>query len=205
MNPKLMKNLNKLFFIGCMAASLAGCASAPSRFYTLNAVAKGDGVSAVPCAVLVGPVFTPASVERPQFVVTTATNRVELEEFNRWAAPLGESIARVVSANLGVMLGTSRAASAPMPNFGPAYQVTIRIERFESALGSGKMASEALVDAVWTVRNPSATSVDTGHTVAREPAPGNNFEALAAAHSRALAKVSADIAVAIRMAETEKK
>jgi uncharacterized protein len=200
-----MKNLNKLFFIGCMAAAMAGCASAPSHFYTLNAAAKGDGGSPVPCAVLVGPVFVPASVERPQFVLTTATNRVELEEFNRWAAPLGESIARVVSANLGVVLGTTRAASAPVPNFGPAYQVTIRIERFESALGSGKVSGEALVDAVWTVRNPSATSVDTGHTVAREPAPGNDFESLAAAHSRALAKVSSDIAVAIRMAESEKK
>jgi uncharacterized lipoprotein YmbA len=200
-----MKHLNQLIIIGCVAVVLAGCSSAPSRFYTLNAAAKGDGGSAVPCAVLVGPVFVPASVERPQFVVTIATNRLELEEFNRWVAPLSESIARVVSGNLGVMLGTTRAASAPMPNFGPAYQVTIRIERFESALGSGKMAGEALVDAVWTVRNPSATSVDTGHTVVREPAPGNNFEALAAAYSRALAKVSGDIAVAIRTAESEKK
>jgi uncharacterized lipoprotein YmbA len=205
MNPKFMKKPIQLFFIGCVAAAMAGCSSAPSRFYTLNATAKGNGGSAVPCAVLVGPVFVPASVERPQFVVTTATNRVELEEFNRWAAPLGESIARVISTDLGVMLGTSRAASAPVPNFGPAYQVTIRIERFESALGGGKMAGEALVDAVWTIRNPSATSVDTGHTVAREPARGSDFEALAAAHSRALARVSSDIAVAIRMAETEKK
>jgi uncharacterized lipoprotein YmbA len=205
MNPKFMKNLNQLFFIGCLAAVMAGCASAPSRFYTLNAAAKSDRDSAVPCAVLVGPVFVPASVERPQFVVTTATNCVQLEEFNRWAAPLGESIARVVSANLGVLLGTTRAASAPMPSFGPAYCVTIRVERFESALGHGKVSGEALVDAVWTVRSPSGQSVDSGHTVVREPAPGDGFEALAAAHSRALAKVSSDIAVAIRMAEGEKK
>ena len=188
-----------------MAAVIAGCASAPSRFYNLNATAKSGGASAVPCAVLVGPVFVPTAVDRPQFVVATATNSVDVEEFNRWAGPLDESVARVVSINLGVLLGTTRASSAPMPDFGPAYRVTIRIERFESALGGGKMAGEALVDAVWTIRSPSGLSVDSGHTVAREAAPGGGFEALAAAHSRALAKVSGDIAVAIRMAESEKK
>ena len=188
-----------------MAVAMAGCASAPSRFYTLNATAKSGADAPVPCAVLVGPVFIPAAVDRPQFVVSTATNSVDLEEFNRWAAPLGESVARVVSANLGLLLGTTRAASAPMPDFGPAYRVIIRIERFESAIGGGKMAGEALVDAVWTVRSPSGQSVDSGRTIAREPAPGSSFEALAAAHSRALAKVSMDIAASIRMAESEKK
>jgi uncharacterized lipoprotein YmbA len=200
-----MKQLNQLFFIGCLVVAVAGCASAPSRFYTLSATAKSGGGSSVPCAVLVGPVFVPAAVDRPQFVVTTATNSVELEEFNRWAAPLGESIARVVSTDLGLLLGTTRAASAPMPDFGPAYRVIIRIERFESAMGEGKIAGEALVDAVWTVRNPSNQDVDAGRTIVREPALGSSFEALAAAHSRALAKVSSDIAVAIHTAESEKK
>jgi uncharacterized protein len=40
--------------------------------------------------------------------------------------------------------------------------------------------------------------VRTGRTVAREATQGPGYEALAAAHSRALATVSADIAAAIR-------
>jgi hypothetical protein len=46
--------------------------------------------------------------------------------------------------------------------------------------------------------------VRSGRTVAREPAQGDGFDALAAAHSRALAKVSSDIATAIR-AEVDEK
>ena len=38
----------------------------------------------------------------------------------------------------------------------------------------------------------------SGHTVASEPVSDDSYDALAAAHSRALAKVSSDIAAAIR-------
>ena len=156
------------------------------------------------CSVIVGPVFLPAAVDRPQFVLTTAPNRVEIDEFNRWAAPLGESIARVVSADLGVQLGTLRVASAPLPDFGPAYHVAIRIERFESVRGTGKGDGEVLVDAMWTVRGPAGQNVVSGHTIAHEPAPGNSIDALAAAHSRALANLSSDIAAALRSAVGDK-
>ena len=44
---------------------------------------------------------------------------------------------------------------------------------------------------------PAATT-RSGRTVAREAVQGEGFDALAAAHSRALAKMSADIAAAIR-------
>jgi uncharacterized protein len=200
-----MKPLNHLFLAGYLAVIMAGCASAPSRFYTLNATAKADGAPAATCSVIVGPVFIPASVDRPQFVVTTAPNRVEVDEFNRWAAPLGDSIARVVSANLCVLLGTPQVASAPMPDFGPAWRVAIHVEQFESVRGAGKQNGEVLLDALWTVRDSSGQGLYSGHTTAREPAQGDGFAVLAAAHSRALAKLSGDIAGAIRLATSEKK
>lgn len=193
-----MKYLNPLLLFGWVALIAAGCASAPARFYTLNATAKPDSAPSANYSVIIGPVFIPATVDRPQFVVATAPNRVELEEFNRWAAPLGESIARVVSLNLGAQLGTARVASAPLPDFGPAYRVTIRIERFESVRGDGKIDGAALVDALWTVRGPDGENVVSGRFTLTEAAPGDSFEAIAAAHSRALAKMSGDIALAIR-------
>jgi hypothetical protein len=48
------------------------------------------------------------------------------------------------------------------------------------------------------VRKATGSASVSGRTVAREPAQGTDYEALAAAHSRALAKVSGDIATAIR-------
>jgi len=56
----------------------------------------------------------------------------------------------------------------------------------------------ATVDAVWAVRRTAGGSVRSGRTVAREAVQGEGFDALAAAHSRAVARMSDDIASAIR-------
>jgi hypothetical protein len=199
-----MKHLNLVFSIGCLAVLVAGCASAPSHFYTLDATAKRAGDATANYGVMVGPVFVPASVERPQFVVNATSNRAEVEEFNRWAAPLDDSIARVVSVNLGELLDTVRVISAPMPNFGPAYHVTLRVERFESTRGEGNQNGSALLDAVWAVSNPKGEPLASGRFTQTEPAPGNSFEAIAAAHSRNLAKLSGTIANALNASAGEK-
>jgi hypothetical protein len=54
------------------------------------------------------------------------------------------------------------------------------------------------------VRKAAGAVTRAGRTVAREPVQGDGFDALAAAHSRALAKLSADIAVAIRAEAQER-
>lgn len=190
-----MKLLAQLLLIAALAA---GCASAPSHFYTLNSTAKATGAPAEKCSVIIGPVFIPAAVDRPQFVITTSPNQVQVDEFDRWDAPLDEAIARVISSDLVVLLGTPRVASAPGLDLGPAYRVTIRVERFETIRGGDKQNGEALVDAIWTVRSPAGQTVGSGRTTANEPTEGTGFDAFAAAHSRALAKVSNDIAAVIR-------
>jgi hypothetical protein len=182
------------------AVGAAGCGkTAPARFYTLDSTATADDAPAAHYAVVVGPVSIPAAVDRPQFVVQVAPNRVELDEFNRWAAPLGDGIARAVAGDLAVLLGTPDVAAAPLANFNPAYRVTIDVQRFESVQGQA-----ALVDAVWAVRRTAGGQARSGRTVAREAVQGQGFAALAAAHSRALAKLSGDIAAAIR-AEADRK
>jgi hypothetical protein len=142
---------------------------------------------------MVGPVSIPASVDQPQFVVQVAPNRVDVDEFNRWVAPLNDSIARAVAGDLAVLLGTSDVAAGPLANFEPAYRVTIAVLRFDSIRGEA-----AVLEAVWTVHKTAGGETRSGRTVAREPVQGQSFEALAAAHSRALATMSGDIATAIR-------
>ncbi len=179
--------------IAFVAAAAAGCASAPARFYTLASTATADGAPAARYAVIVGPVSVPASVDRPEFVVQVAPNRVDVDEFNRWAAPLNDAIARAVAGNLAVLLGTPDVAVAPLANFNPSYRVTLDVQRFDSVQNEA-----VLVDAVWAVRQTAGGDTRSGRTVAREAVQGEGFDALAAAHSRALAAVSADIAAAIR-------
>jgi uncharacterized lipoprotein YmbA len=148
---------------------------------------------------MVGPVVIPAAVDQPEFVVNTAPNRVEVDEFNRWVSPLNDAIARAVAGDLVVLLGTPNVATAQLANFNPEYQVTIDVLQFESVPGQA-----ATVAAVWTVRKTADGVTRSGRTSSRESVQGPGFDALAAAHSRAIAKVSADIATAIR-AEAEQK
>jgi uncharacterized protein len=187
------KHIHHLITIAVIAVAAAGCASSPSHFYTLNSTATGDGSPAANFAVVVGPVSIPALVDRPQFMVQVATNRVEVNEFNRWAEPLNDNIAGVIARDLAALLGTPRVATAPLANFDPAYRVSIDIQRFESVRGKS-----VLVEAMWVVHRTTGGVTCSGRTLASEPVSGDSFDALAAAHSRALAKVSADIAAVIR-------
>jgi len=181
-----------------LLAAATGCGtSTPPRFYSLNATSTPDGTSPAHIAVLVGPISIPSAVDRPQFVVQNGANQVDIEEFNRWSAPLNDSIARVVAGDLAVLLSTPDVATAPLANFNPMYRVTIDVQRFDSIRGEG-----AVLEAVWVVRKANGDT-HTGRTVARETVQGGGFDALAAAHSRALAKMSADIASAIRIEDSQ--
>jgi len=187
--------ITRLNLIVFVTVAIAGCsASAPARFYTLESTALPQAAPVAPEAVMVGPVSVPAEVDQPQVVVQVAPNRVEVEDFDRWAAPLSDGIARAIAGDLATELGTPDVVTAPAANFDPAYQVTIDVQRFESIRGQA-----ALVEAVWTVRRIAGGYTRIGRTVAREAVQGDGFDALAAAHSRALARVSGDIATAIRM------
>jgi len=180
--------------IALAAIATAGCGtSAPARFYRLDSAATPNGSTSVQTAVIVGPVSVPAAVDRPEFVVQVAPNTVQVDEFNRWDAPLEDGIARAVAGDLSVLLNSPNVTSAPLADFNPAYSVTINVQRFESIKGQ-----TALVDAVWAVRSTAGRKTRSGRTIAQEAVQGEGFDALAAAHSRAIAKLSGDIATAIR-------
>jgi len=186
--------MTRLGSIALVALATAGCASAPARFYTLDSTATTERAPAARYAIVVGPVSIPAAVDRPQFVVQVAPNQVTIDEFNRWAAPLDDAIARAVAGDLAVLLGTTRVATAPVPDgFAPTYRVTIDVQRFDTVPGEA-----VTIDAVWAVRPSAGGDAASGRTLAREPVQGAGFGAIAAAHSRALATVSNDIAAAVR-------
>ena len=189
----MTRRIAKLISIAFIIMAATGCSTAPSRFYSLASTATADGTLATSASVMVGPVTIPASVDQPEFVVQVAPNRVDVDEFNRWAAPLDDGIARAVAGDLAVDLGTQNVSTGPFANFNPNYRVTIDVQRFESVAGQN-----ALLDAAWTVHKIAGGQTRSGRTIVTEPVQGDGFDALAAAHSRALAKLSADIAAAIR-------
>jgi len=176
------------------ALALAACASSPTaRFYTLSGPPAPSAPSGT-TSIVVGPVGVPAVVDRPEIVVSVGENEVWLDEFNRWASPLGDAIAIATAENLSATLGTARATSlAQSTTIDAQYRVSVEVQRFESVPGS-----YALLDAVFTVRRTADGKLSTARTTAREPAADKSYDALAAAHSRAIARLARDIADATR-------
>jgi uncharacterized protein len=172
----------------------AGCATTPPpRLYSLSASATAASISS-DLSVSVGPVSIPAAVDRPQIVVVTAANQVRLDDFNRWASPLQANLSSVIAQNLAVLLGSSRVTRfPPTSSAGADFRVAIEVTRFESVPGQW-----ASLDAAWTARRMSDGVAQTHRTSVREPVQDRSYEALAAAHSRAAARLSQDIAGAIR-------
>lgn len=179
-----------------LAALLAGCASPGARFYTLSSAplpaAWSSGLS-----VAVGPVSVPAAVDRPEIVVSVGPNRVRIEEYERWASPLQDELSRAVAENLAAILATPHVVQSPPTLAGDgAYRVAIEVQRFDSVPGES-----AALDALWTVRRPHDERTRSGRTTVRERASGSGYDALAAAHSRAVAQLGRDIAEALRAFE----
>src|SRR5262245_63029036 len=127
----------RLCAIVASCALTIGCSSTPeSRFYTLSATPSASAASSSEVSVAVGPVSVPAVVDRPQIVVSLGPNRVWLDEFNRWASPLQDDIARVVAENLVALLGTPRVSRASQTfSMGFTYRAVVAVESFESTPG----------------------------------------------------------------------
>jgi len=174
---------------------LAGCASSPpSQFYTLSATAAPELAPAARTEyrIVVGPATVPDAVDRPQLVVRMSENRVTLVEQARWAEPLSSAIPAVIAEDLGRLLSSSGVVAYPQGSADFDYQVLIEVLRFDSVPDDA-----ATVEIAWTLRAPDGARRH-GRTLVRERVDGAGYEALAAAHSRALRAVSAEIADAIR-------
>jgi uncharacterized lipoprotein YmbA len=193
----MMRRLAAMAAVCVLAALIAGCRSPQSHLYTLSAgtAAAGKTVENTSnLSVIVGPVSIPAIVDAPQIAVSVGANQVRLDEFNRWASPLQNNIAHVVVDNLIAMLGTPQVSLFPQAlNADADFRVAIDVQTFQSAPGEA-----ATLAAMWIVRRVKDEKTLTGRTALREPTQGSGYDALVAAHSRALVRLSQDIADAIR-------
>jgi uncharacterized lipoprotein YmbA len=177
-------------------AVLCGCASSPkSDFYTLSPQApQASGASGAPITVLIGSVTVPELVDRPQIVVRTSDNKVEIDEFARWAEPLKAQIPSVVRADLARLLDSAFVSTHPMgSDLAAAYRVQLDVQRFDATLGDA-----ATVDVLWSVAPPGKLPLMSGRSRIRTPCAGAGFDAVVAAYSAALGAVSRDFAAAIR-------
>jgi len=181
-----------------IAVLLAGCRSGASRieFYTLSSLSAGTE-NANPTAVAsniaigVGPVEIPQVLDRPQIVTRSGPNKFTLDEFHRWGGPLQVDIARVVAENISFLLGIDRVAVYPWEvDFAPDYRIALNINYFE-----GQWGKDVLLDVTWRVSDRAGQkTLAVKKSVITEPLPTADYEALVASKSRAIGRLSREIA-----------
>jgi hypothetical protein len=134
-------------------------------------------------------------LNRPQIVTWINESMLHLAEFDRWAAPLQDSITRVLAENLSVLLPTDRVALFPWMSDTPIdHEVRVEVSRFEGSLGK-----DCLLVARWSIFRRGDKRTTPGKSNHTEPA-GESYVTLVAAQSRLLGALSRDIVAAIKAA-----
>lgn len=138
-------------------------------------------------------------VDRPQLVIKVAPNQVKILEQQRWAQPLKNEIGRVVAKNLSTLLNTHHVTNYPTSSMNTnlaanliAYKVQLNVQQFESNLGS-----TATVTVNYTVRKLTDKQIFSDTISNTQQITGKTYSDLAEAHSKALGKISYEIAKAI--------
>ena len=194
---------HQLLILFILLSVFSGCAGTePSRFYRLSTLQDTHTLQDTMTAdqdisVGVGPINIPDSLKRPQIVTLTSTNELDLAEFDRWAGALEDNMATVIAENLSMLLSTDNVHIYPWSrSVTTDYQVIVDIIRFDGMLGEN-----AVLIARRTVFGEDGQKMLMKKRVQYiEPAEGDDYGALVAAMSRALANFSRDTAEAIRTA-----
>ncbi|MGD2097668.1 MAG: PqiC family protein [Desulfobacterales bacterium] len=179
-----------------IALILIGCRSSspPVQFYTLSAIrsqaAADTHTNAKSISVGVGPVVIPDVLDRPQIVTRTSPHELHIDEYHRWAGPLGQDFARVVAENISLMLPAEQVTVYPWDTgFQPNYQVTLNIRHFE-----GRKGQDVLLEVFWTVIDlQKGTTLRVKKSVITEPLPDETYEGLIISQNKAIASLSSII------------
>lgn len=187
-----------------LAVFLGGCGtSAPTRFYTLTTVVPGDvalaahtpGLSRM--VVGVGTVEIPDYLDRPQIVTRTSRHQLVLSECDLWGGSLKADVNRVLLENLGRALPPDRFQVLAIKRGVPIdFKVAVTITRFDTAPEEG-----AVLHAQWALSGRDGKgdgSFRTTHLIER--ATTRDIDGSVEAMSRALAKLSTEIAAQIETA-----
>ncbi len=192
-----------LMVLALCALSVAGCLSPrpdDSKFFVLSPV-HGDPVGATSASsrqilIGLGPVKLPEYLDRQEVVTRIAPNRLELSSVDRWAEPLDADFTRVLAQNLSTDLGTQRITFFPWyATTHVDYQVKVDVYRFESDK-DGKVD----LAAHWQILDGTGKLLIARDSTYSENAQAGSASDSAAAMSRALGKLSQDIAAAIQSA-----
>jgi len=165
--------LSTRFSAIAVALLLAGCASPPTRFYTLSAPAQSmPAVQNARIFIDVAPVTLPERLARPQLVVRSAgsssSTRVDILEQERWSAPFNSELRDALASGIANRLGATDVSRSGRPTDQPVYRIAVELREFDAVPGD-----KVQVTYGWTVsRSDNNRSSACQLSVTEAVAPG---------------------------------
>src|SRR5215813_10445740 len=198
--PRLLRT--RVLVLGGVALFvLSGClgSTPPTQFYLVPSLTGPDTappVSAGPrdLTLAVGPVTVPPYLDRPQIVTRTSRAKLTLADFEQWAGPLADTIARVLSEDLALLIPTERVVLYPWPRtMDPDYQIMVEVLQFERGPGS-----QVVLVARWSLLDRDGKELALRTARINLTAGGTDSEATVTAMGRALDALAQDMAATLR-------
>ena len=137
--------------------TLGACGtSPPSRYYALES-AGFDAVADGPDSIVlgVGPIRVPEYLERPQIVTRRQNRELHIDDFNRWAEPVGKAQLAILASNLDGLLENVIVLAYPYGRIADyEYRLVARVERFDmDASGS------TVLEVQWSISSASGDPI----------------------------------------------
>ena len=177
--------MKAIIFLGAAAFLLAACSgTADNRYYLLSAVPPAGVSAAGAKAVTVSAVHLPGVLDRPELVVRTGAETVDILEFDRWAEPLDQMVPRILAQDLSSRI----PAAAPD---GSERRLYVAIDEFMA----GQSGGARLAGKWWTLERDQASPAKQEHSfVLATSASGTQGQQIAASLSTLLGQLADDIA-----------
>jgi len=177
-----------------MVVAVLGCkgSTPPVTFYTLTPIPAiqdaGSGQTILKDVLIgIGPLKFPKILDRPQIVTRPAPGQIDMAEFKRWGGFLKDDFLSVMAENMTILLGTDQVVVYPWPGgLNPLYRLEFEVHQFD-----GKLGDSVVLSVSWILKTPEKT--DNTHlkrATIVQPVSGPDYDALVAAKSMALEKLS---------------
>jgi uncharacterized lipoprotein YmbA len=186
---------------------LAACSSSPEiRYYTLSAESvppSGAAPTIRPAGApyAIDAVIIPDLLDRPQIVLRTNTNAVEMLDYDRWAAPLPDQLERVLAADLSARLGPDAVIDPGLPtNLRAERRITVSILEFDPG-----RSRESALEVSWEISDAKSGSTPAASRSFRArhvaPAKGSDVADIVRTMSSLVAVITDDIAASLSTSE----
>ena len=184
--------------------ALAGCLggpSAPTNFYMLSPLSPsqaGTSAASAEGRILIGlaTVVVPEYLNRTEIVVNLDNTVYQLAEFNQWAEPLADNLTRVLAHNLVDLLRNDSIDVFISTESSIPFDYRLEVDVFRLA---GNLGDKATLLARWAILGTDEDDLKLMRRLKyQESAEDKTYKGLVLAQSRAIEKLSHDIAADIK-------